>query len=817
MKRNDRGPAGAPAAGRQRLAIEIRGAVQGVGFRPFVFRLASSLALDGWVRNDSRGVSIEVEGDPSLLESFLERLPAEAPAISIIQDLEARWLEAAGHAGFRIDHTDAGGAKTVLVLPDVATCPQCLSEMNTPGDRRFRYPFTNCTNCGPRFSIIEALPYDRPNTTMRSFVMCELCRAEYEEPGNRRFHAQPNACPQCGPQLTLLSTEGALLAAADEALERAARALAAGKILALKGLGGFHLMVDARDEEAVALLRQRKARPGKPLALMVGTLEQARQLGEVSENGAQAMLAAQAPIVLLRRSELSRSLVADDIAPDTETLGVMLPYTPLHHLLFREVDFPLVATSGNLSDEPICIDNDEAIERLGGIADLFLVHDRPITRHVDDSVVWLVEDAPQPLRRARGMAPLPVLLASPAPTILAVGAHLKNAVALSVDDNVFISQHIGDMETVEAVDAFERVIEDFLALYEAEPVAIAHDLHPGYMTTQWARRVTSGGRGREPRGRGDNRTSGLPDMPGRSGDSGGPRFQQLAGLPLIPVQHHHAHLASCLAEHGVEGKALAVSWDGTGFGTDGTVWGGEFLLGDTCDYDRVAHLRPFRLAGAEAAVHEPRRVALALLWEIFGDTAFEQGTVALNRSFSEPERRVLSRLLESGFRAPFTTSAGRLFDGVAALIGLHPKVSYEAQAAMALERIADTAVQDAYPMPLSDGHAEAGSTEMLDWRPLVEAVLEDCRRRVDAGIIAGRFLNALVESIVAVARGCQPPRVVLTGGCFQNRWLVERTAARLRGEGFAVLLHRRVPPNDGGISLGQVAVAAARLRAEGQE
>ena len=519
----------------QRLRLEVRGAVQGVGFRPFVYRLAGELALPGWVLNDARGVFIEVEGARATLERFRERIVAERPPRAIVQSLESAWLPAAGFTDFEIRHSDEAGARTALVLPDLATCPECLAEVLDPAERRHGYPFTNCTNCGPRFTILRELPYDRPNTSMIGFILCPVCRTEYQEPRDRRFHAQPIACPACGPVLALWDAEGATIASRETALAGAARALADGRIVAVKGLGGFHLMCDARDGAAVARLRERKLRLGKPLALMVRDLDQARELCEVSDLAAEHLASAEAPILLLPRR--AAAPVAPEVAPGNPYLGVMLPATPLHHLLARACGFPLVATSGNLSDEPICTNEYRALGRLGAIADLFLVHDRAIERHVDDSVAWIAAGRMRLLRRARGWAPLPVTVRRELPVILAVGAHLKNTVALSVGRQVFISQHVGDLETAEAMSAFERVIADFQRLYDVRPVAIAHDLHPDYLSTRWALAAP-----------GDARR--------------------------IGVQHHHAHLASCLAENGAEGRALGVTWDGTGYGTDGTVWGG---------------------------------------------------------------------------------------------------------------------------------------------------------------------------------------------------------------------------------------------------
>ncbi len=767
----------------QRLRLEVRGAVQGVGFRPFVFRLAGEMALPGWVLNDARGVFIEVDGPRAALERFRERIVAERPPRALVQGVEATWLPPAGFTAFEIRHSSETGAKTALVLPDLATCPDCLAEVLDPAERRHGYAFTNCTNCGPRFTILRELPYDRPNTTMLGFILCPACRAEYQEPRDRRFHAQPIACPSCGPALALWDGDGRTLACRETAIAAAARALARGRIVAVKGLGGFHLMCDARDGTAVARLRERKLRLGKPLALMVRDLEQARELCEVSELAAGHLASVEAPILLLPRR--ASAPVADEVAPGNPCLGVMLPATPLHHLLLRACGFPVVATSGNLSDEPICTNEYRALGRLGAIADLFLVHDRAIERHVDDSVAWIAAGRMRLLRRARGFAPLPVTVRRESPVILAVGAHLKNTVALAVGRQVFLSQHIGDLETGEAMGAFERVIADFQRLYDVRPVAIAHDLHPDYLSTRWARSSAA--------------------------DAG-------AGAPRrIGVQHHHAHLASCLAENGVEGRALGVTWDGTGYGTDGTVWGGEFLLGDAFGFERVAHLGPFRLPGGEAAVREPRRAALGLLWEARGGVALDEHGPGITGMFDGGELKVIGRMMDRGLNCPVTTSMGRLFDGVAALVGLHPKATFEGEAAMALEWLADPAERGAYPVDSSPGAPSPGVRPpiVLDWRPMLEAVLEDLRRGVPRGAIAARFHNGLVRAAVGVAAAVGEQRVALSGGCFQNRLLTERLAAALGRAGHSVLLHALVPPNDGGVSLGQAVVAAAQLEIEG--
>lgn len=804
-----RGSWSEPLGPLKRLRVEVRGAVQGVGFRPFVYRLATELGLAGWVLNDVRGVEVEVEGAAAPLDAFRARLEAEAPPRAVVRSVSYSWLEPVGFVSFDIRESTGGGEKSVSVLPDLATCDDCLAELNDPSDRRYRYPFLNCTNCGPRFTIVRALPYDRPNTTMRGFPLCADCRREYEEPRDRRFHAQPTACPACGPRLALWNGSGEPVAVGDEALGRAAEALLAGKVVAVKGLGGFHLCCDGRSEAAVARLRAGKVRREKPLALMVKDLAAARALCEVSTAAERWLLSAEAPILLLPRlpsasepgtagtGDVEPSVaIASNVAPESTRLGVMLPATPLHHLLLAAVDAPLVATSGNLSDEPIATDELEAVARLGAIADLFLVHDRPVERHTDDSVGWLHGDELQLLRRARGFAPLPVPVAGKLPAVLAVGAHLKNVVGLGLGSEVVLSQHVGDLETPEALAAFERVVADLLLLWESEPVAIAHDLHPDYLSTRWAFRAAAGDESEGP----------LPPAILRAARGG--------RLRLVGVQHHHAHLASCLAENGAGGAALGVTWDGTGIGTDGTVWGGEFLLGDAAGFTRVAHLRPFRLPGGDAAVKEPRRSALALLLELFGEAALSREELAPVASFSTGERVLLARMLATGTRSPVTTSAGRLFDGVAALLGLHPKAGFEGQAAMALEALADPSERGAYPLPLAPARVP-GAAASLDWGPLLHALLDDGARGVGTSIRSARFHNALVDGIAAVARLAGSPRVALSGGCFQNRFLVDRTRARLTADGFEVLTHRLVPPNDGGIALGQVMVAGARIDADG--
>jgi hydrogenase maturation protein HypF len=819
-----------PTSQRARLKLTVRGAVQGVGFRPFVFRLATGLGLDGWVNNSPQGVFIEAEGPGAELEKFLLRLEIEKPPRSFIQSLEASWLDPAGYRIFEIRPSETGGTKTALVLPDIATCPDCLREIFDPKNRRHRYPFTNCTHCGPRFSIIESLPYDRANTSMKAFTMCPECRAEYNEPHSRRFHAQPNACPACGPHLELWRSGPAMREqnAANsithgqprsaersyDALLAAAQAIRAGKNVAVKGLGGFHLMADARNDKTVQLLRDRKQREEKPFALMFPSLESVKAECEVSPLEERLLCSPEAPIVLLRKIGNRQSAIGNSIAPGNPCLGVMLPYTPLHHLLLAELGFPVVATSGNLSDEPICTDEHEAFERLRDIADVFLVHNRPIVRHVDDSIVRVMLDRELVLRRARGYAPLPITLNAQLATlnpqpILAVGAHLKCAIALSVGNQVFISQHIGDLETEQAHTAFRRVIADFEKLYEAKPQIIAADLHPDYLSTKFANELE--GRAGSP-------------QPAAAGAIGTSR------PTIVGVQHHIAHVLSCMAENEIVPPLLGVSWDGTGYGTDGTIWGGEFFLVTDESIERIAHLRPFRLPGGDKAVKEPRRTALGLLHEISGDAIFEQKKLAPVAAFSASELATLKTVLAKKLNSPVTTSMGRLFDAVASLINLRQQIRFEGQAAMELEfaldgietedcyelRIADcgllnAAREDARPAKISKSEIQNPKSKiMLDWSTMVEAILADVTNSIPAGIISAKFHNALTEGIVAVAKHARQTRVVLSGGCFQNRYLTERTVRRLQAEGFRPYWHQRVPPNDGGIALGQVVAALRR-------
>ncbi|MFA5976352.1 MAG: carbamoyltransferase HypF [Elusimicrobiota bacterium] len=750
----------------QRLRVSVRGAVQGVGFRPFVYRLAEELGLFGWVNNSPAGVSIEAEGPRPALQSFLLRLEKEKPVNAFIQGLESSYLDPHGYCAFQILPSTEEGRKTAIALPDIATCAECLRELLDPSNRRYRYPFINCTHCGPRFSIIQALPYDRARTTMRAFTMCRLCLDEYENPSDRRFHAQPNACPECGPHLEVWDGSGKRLAEKDVALERTVQALRDGKIVALKGIGGFQLLVDAQAPAAIQRLRERKHRDDKPLAVMCPTLEEARKYVEVSPLEERVLKSAESPIVLLHRRSHA---LEGPVAPHNPNLGIMLPYSPLHHLLMAELGFPIVATSGNVSDEPICIFEQEAVAKLGGIADFFLVHNRPIARYIDDSVVRVMMDRELVLRRARGYAPMPVSTREDLPPLLAVGAHLKNTVAITTGRSVVLSPHIGDLQTAPAHDAFRQVIQDLEALYDVHPEAVACDLHPNYLSTQYAEKT---------------------------------------GLPVIRVQHHYAHALSCMVENELKPPVLGVSWDGTGYGLDKSIWGGEFLRILPQGFERFATFRSFPLPGGEKAIEQPARCAIGLLYEMEGDNVWNRGDLAFLRLFSESERTIFKTMLKQQLNTPQTSSVGRLFDAVAALLALRQEASFEGQAAMDLEFMAEGyPTEEAYPVIIG-----ASPLLVFDWEPMIRGILADVKAVHPVGRIAAKFHSTLVDVIVEIAKRSGEERIVLSGGCFQNRILTEQAVRRLREANLRPYWHQRVPPNDGGLAVGQVAAAVESRR-----
>lgn len=756
------------------LRVGINGVVQGVGFRPFVYRLATELGLSGWVNNSTQGVEIEIEGTSEELNKFLTRVQSEKPPHSSIQKFEYSLSHPVGYTGFKVKKSDKSGEKSTLVLPDIATCTDCLREIFDPNNRRYRYPFTNCTNCGPRYSIIESLPYDRANTTMKIFPMCKECREEYEDPLNRRFHAQPNACPNCGPHLELWNKAGKVLAKYHEALLAACDSIKKGMIVALKGLGGFQLIVDAANDQAAKRLRQLKTRGEKPFALMYPNIQTIEADCELSDTERRLLCSPESPIVLLKRKDETKNgtfYISSTIAPGNPYLGIMLPYTPLHHLLMAELGFPVVATSGNYSDEPICIDEGEALQRLGEIADFFLIHNRPIARHVDDSVVRVIMDHLTVMRCARGYAPMPIQLKEPMPSTLAVGGHLKNTIAISTGKQVFISQHIGDLENKQAYDSFVRVIKSLSGLYDLKPDQVSCDKHPDYLSTKYATDLA---------------------------------------LSKIDVQHHYAHVLSCMAENELEETVLGVSWDGTGLGLDGTIWGGEFLKVDKKSFSRVAHLRTFHLPGSEKAIKEPRRTALGLLYEIIGDRLFSMNEIKPVRLFRSNEKNVLQQMLKRKINAPLTSSAGRLFDAVASIIGLCHTASFEGQAAMKLEFAAENVeISDSYSFNIK----QKNESYMIDWGPMILEILDDLHKSRLVGHIAAKFHNTLAEMIAEVAMKIGEKQVVLTGGCFQNKYLTEHTVQRLDSLGFNPYWHHNVPANDGGIALGQI-IAASKCTAQ---
>jgi hydrogenase maturation protein HypF len=730
-----------------RVRARVEGTVQGVGFRPYVYRLAAELGVAGHVLNDTGGVVLEVEAPAETVDRFMARLPTEAPPLARVERIVAERLDELGELGFSIRESPAGGEPRAGVTSDGATCEDCLAELFDPTDRRYRYPFVNCTNCGPRFTIVRDIPYDRPNTTMARFEMCPACRAEYHDPGDRRFHAQPNACPACGPQVALVG------ACTADPVGAAVQALLGGAIVAVKGIGGYHLACRADDEDAVARLRARKHREAKPFALMAPDLEAAQGLVELGAAEAELLRSPARPIVLARRRV--EAPVAVSVAPRSAELGVMLPYSPLHHLLVADTATTLVMTSGNVSDEPIVFGDEEATERLAGIADLFLVHDRPIETRTDDSVVR----RSQILRRSRGYVPGALPLPVDCRHLLACGAELKNTFGLAKRGTAWVGHHVGDLKNYETLRSFDQGIAHFQRLFAIAPQVVAHDLHPDYLSTRYALEL---------------------------------------GLETVGVQHHHAHLAACLAEHGELGTAVGAIFDGTGHGGDGTVWGGELLLGDLRRFERAGCLLPVRMPGGEAAIRQPWRMACAWL---------------VASSLEPPaDWEQVAELARTGLASPLTTSAGRLFDAVAALCGVATEVSYEGQAAVELEALADPAERGSYELELRD---DGGAPLVMDPRPALEAVVCELRRGTDVATIAARFHNGFaaataVASSIAAERG-GTETVVLSGGVFQNRWLLERSRALLRAAGLRVLTPQLLPPNDGGISYGQLAVAAARL------
>ncbi len=749
-----------------RTAIRVEGIVQGVGFRPFVYAAATGLGLSGFVGNDVDGVFVEVEGSAAAVGEFLVLLERDPPPLARIERVTIRAVLPTGSTSFAIAASDQGGPRRTLVSADTATCADCLRELADPADRRFGYPFINCTNCGPRFTIVRDVPYDRPLTTMAPFAMCERCAAEYQDPADRRFHAQPTCCPACGPRLTLRDAAGRALP--GEPLAGAAELLGAGQVLAVKGLGGYHLAVDAACEPAAAALRARKHREDKPFAVLVADLAAARRLGQVEAADADLLASASRPIVLLPRRP--GAPVAAATAPGNRQLGVMLPYTPLHHLLIRAAARAIVLTSGNVSDEPIAYHDDDALQRLGGIADAFLTHDRAIHIRTDDSVARTFRGRPMLIRRSRGYVPEPVTVPRPFPRpVLACGAELKNTFCLAKEDRAFVSHHIGDLENAETLRSFTEGIEHFRRLFDIAPQVVAHDLHPEYLSTKYA--------------------------------------LDLAQVDLEPVQHHHAHIASCLADNGAAGPVIGVAFDGTGYGADGTIWGGEFLIADLARYERGGHLAPVPMPGGAAAIRQPWRMAAAYLETASPGAAPDRLDVMRRNQARWP---AVVAMAQRGVNSPLTSSAGRLFDAAASILGVRDTINYEGQAAIELEQLADPGETGAYPARIEPGEGpfQACGADLL------QAILDDLTDGVPAPVIAARFHHGIAALIEA---GCLLLRertgldtVALSGGVFQNTLLLHATVARLEAHRFTVLVHSRVPCNDGGISLGQAVIAGAR-------
>ncbi len=763
-----------------RARIFVRGIVQGVGFRPFIYRLASDHELKGWVLNSTEGVVIEVEGPTDRLEEFITDITLKAPPLAVIEKVEASFLPPVGYKSFIIQASQEQEDKFVLISPDICICPDCLRELFDPLDRRYLYPFINCTNCGPRFTIIKDIPYDRPKTTMLAFQMCPSCELEYHNPSDRRFHAQPNACSTCGPRVWLVN--GRTTGEGDEAIRIARYLLSRGTIVAVKGLGGFHLACDAINDASVARLRERKGRVNKPFAVMSLDCQTVERYCHVSDAERQLLESPQRPIVLLRHK--SDSPISVLVAPNNSYLGVILPYTPLHYLLLeRRGDktdtMALVMTSGNMSEEPIAIGNGEALERLRPLADAFLLHDRDIHVRCDDSVTRLFEGKETVIRRSRGYAPFPVRLNFETRPVLACGAELKNTFCLIKENYAFLSQHIGDMENLETLNSFESGIEHFKRLFRVSPEVIAYDLHPEYLATKYAAQL---------------RRDGAKDL-GRE-------------VQFVPVQHHHAHIASCLAENGVSGPVIGVAFDGTGYGEDGQIWGGEFLVGDFQQFKRRAHLKYMVLPGGEAAIRKPYRMALSYLYHL--PISLTSGLSLFDR-IDPLELKIMRRQIEKAINSPLTSSCGRLFDAVSSLLGICDVITYEGEAAIELEMLADDSVEDRYHWPLPRSKFPI----VIDQEPIFCDIIDDLKAGVPIAVISAKFHNAVAEMVSGVCCLIRErdglSKVALSGGVFQNVYLLKRTLSHLQRKGFELYIHHQVPSNDGGIALGQAVIANAKV------
>ncbi len=740
--------------GVKHLKLKLTGAVQGVGFRPFVYRIAVKNNLKGYIINSTEGVIIEIEGEEENINNFLIELNTEKPPLAHIFSQEIDELPLANFEKFEIKQSKEKGKKEVFILPDISTCDECLKELFNPNDRRYRYPFINCTNCGVRFSIIEKLPYDRKNTTMKKFKMCSKCEEEYKNPTNRRFHAEPNACHECGPYISLFDNRKKHIADREEALKKTIDFIKEGKILAIKGVGGFHLVCDATKTSVIKTLRERKNRGEKPFAVMFKNIHMIKKFAKLTKFEEALIQSPERPIVIVEKKE--NTMLSDEVAPHLNRIGVFLPYSPLHYLITEDIDIPLVMTSANLSDEPIVKDNEEAFEKLSKFADYILIHNRDIKNRVDDSVVRVINKGISIIRRARGYAPLPISLNFELDkNILAVGGHQKNTIALGLKNKIILSQHIGDLETLSSQKAFEETIETFLNLYDFKPEVVISDLHPRYYSTHFAKKIS-----------------------------------EYMNIPHIKIQHHFSHALSLMAEHKLNEKLFAVVWDGTGYGTDGNLWGGEFLIADYREFKRISHLKYFRLIGGEKAVKEPKRVALSMLFEIFGRDLPNVETI---KYFSDKEINSLFNIWNKGLNSPLTSSIGRLFDAIASILGIRQTLSYEGQSGMIMENFYRWDIKDRYTLKIKDG--------LVDWKPLIVEIIED---KADLDVKISRFFNSLASLVLDIYENYgYGLKLGLSGGVFQNKYLTEKIIDLAKQKNIEVLIHRKVPTNDGGISLGQ--------------
>lgn len=745
-----------------RLKITITGLVQGVGFRPFIYNLATKLKLNGFIKNTSSGVVIDIEGAKKSLDLFLEKLEIEKPINSKIHTLKKEFADPAHYKNFNIKNSYDIDTINAFISPDLSVCNECVSEMFDKSNKRYLYPFTSCINCGPRFSIIERIPYNRKNTSMKDFKMCKSCEEEYHNPKNRRFHSEINTCSECGPEVTLWDKNGKVLFKKEDSILKTVELIKDGKILAAKGLGGFHLIVDAKNSEAISELRKRKNRKEKPLALMFPSIDAVEEFCYISEVERSILLSKECPIIILKKK--NNVSLPEIISPNNPYLGVMLPYTPLHHILIKHLNTPIICTSGNLSNEPICINEDEAKERLKDIADYFLVHDRKILYPIDDSVVKVMADRAVVFRSGRGYAPQAIVLKENTPNIISMGGHLKNTVSISVGDKVFMSQHIGDLENEKAYKIFQNTVENFKRLYNFSPIIVSCDMHPDYLSTKYAYK--------------ENKN-------------------------VYQVQHHHAHILSCMAEHSIDYPVLGIAWDGTGLGLDKTIWGSEFLTVEKNNFKRVAYFSHFKLPGGEKAIKEPRRIALGLLYDVFGDDLFEMRDVKTIQAFSKNELKILKEMLKKDISCVLTSSVGRIFDAISSILGLRQFTDFEGQAAMELEFEGEKFKTNKYYLfeIINDNESEP---IIISWSKMIHEIIEDMKNNISISEIACKFHNMLVEIIIEIAKIISIEKIVLSGGCFQNKYLTEYSIKRLTEENFKPYFHHKIPPNDGGISLGQL-------------